>query len=67
LDEESTLPVSEDIIAIDPGSGFCCSLPVVGIRGPLEGLREGKEIGEVKRRGHCVHDSKGLKRILDDI
>lgn len=58
LDEEGPLPVSEYIVAIDPGSGFCRGLPVVGIRGPLEGLREGKEIGEVKRCGRWVHDWK---------
>ena len=52
LDEESPLPVGEDIVAVDPSSGLCCSFPVVGVGGSLKGLREGEEIGEVKR-GHC--------------
>jgi hypothetical protein len=51
LDEESTLSVSEDVEAVDPSPGLRCSLPVVRISGPFEGLREGEEIGEVKRRG----------------
>ena len=49
LDEESPLSVCEDIVAVDPSPGLCCSFLVVGVGGPLEGLREGEEIGEVER------------------
>lgn len=51
LDEESTLSVSEDVEAVDPSPGLCCSLPVVRIRGPFKGRGEGEEIREVERRG----------------
>lgn len=51
LDEKGTLSVGEDIVAVDPSPGLCCGLPVVGIGGSLEGLREREEIREVKRRG----------------
>jgi hypothetical protein len=49
LDEESPLPVGEDIVAVDPSPGLCSGFPVMGVGGSLEGLREGEEIGEVKR------------------
>jgi hypothetical protein len=51
LDEERPLSVGENIVAVDPSPGLCCSLPVVGIGGSLERLREGEEVGEVKGRG----------------
>lgn len=48
LDEESPLSVGEDIVAVDPSTGLCCSFPVMGVGGSLEGLGEGEEIGDVK-------------------
>ncbi len=51
LDEESPLSISEDIVAVDPSPGLCCSILVVGVGGALEGLREGEEIREVERGG----------------
>jgi len=52
LDEESPLSVGEDIVAVDPSPGLCCSFPVMGVGGSLEGFGEGEEIWEVKR-GRC--------------
>lgn len=52
LDEESPLSVGENIVAVDPGTGLCSGFPVMGVGGSLEGLREGEEVGEVKR-GRC--------------
>jgi hypothetical protein len=52
LDEKGPLSVGEDIVAVDPSPGLCCSFPVVRVGGSLEGLREGEEIREVKR-GRC--------------
>jgi hypothetical protein len=48
LDEKSLLSVGEDIVAVDLSTGLCCG-PPVGVGGSLEGLREGEEIGDVKR------------------
>jgi hypothetical protein len=48
LDKESTLSVSEDVVAVDPGARLGGGFPVVGVGGPLEGLRESEKIWEIK-------------------
>jgi hypothetical protein len=51
LDKESTLSVSEDIVAVDPGARLGGSLLVMGISGPLERPRECEKVWEVKGLG----------------